>query len=752
MRLIFLATASLASAATVGASRAAEPLPPPAFSWEGMHIGVNAGAGFPLAPGGRVDGFGDMAFGLAAPIHDRPGASFGAQIGYDWQKGAVVYGVETDFNFLGVRRSATGLFATLAPTAPFGLAGHALSADENGNYVASLRGRLGYAVGPWLLYGTAGVAAGGWRGGSNLVTLSPADLYAASMSQSSRMKFAVGAGVERAIADHWSARLEYLYLNQQLQTRVFESAEAPPLATRQSSEAHVLRFGLDRRFDPQERFDPQKRFDPQERTSRAEPESAREPANGASRSSGEDRRAGDGREEGATGARDANAKDEGDEKDDKDEKDEESTAPENFNFHWQTTAVLQGYPKFPALYSGPLSLPPNGRADVGTTTDLFFGLRLFDDTEFYFNPEINAGHALADSVGAAAYVDGAVSRVGASAPYLRFQRYFLRRIIGLGGAESGQDPETGGYDETLQTAQNQLAGKVAKNRLTFTIGKFAVPDIFDSNKYAHDSTVGFLNIAVNSMGAFDYGADWWGYTYGAALEWKQDWWTARAGLFQLPQFPGSPQVEPRLGRQLTSVAELEGRYELFGRPGALRLLGYADTGYFAKLENVVNYAYSTGAFPPDPNSPGLRKRHAKLGGGVNLEQQLAPNLGFFLRGSLSDGSYEFIEFSDIQRSLALGFTASGASWGREKDELGVAMVFSGLSGPQTRYYELGGLGLIIGDNGMTYGGEKVIESYYRCRLRDGVDLTLDYQLVGNPAHNADRGPVNIFGLRLRTVF
>lgn len=739
MRLIFLATASLASAATVGASRAAEPLPPPASSWEGMHIGVNAGAGFPLAPGGRIDGFGDMAFGLAAPIHDRPGASFGAQIGYDWQKGAVVYGVETDFNFLGVRRAATGLFASLAPASPFGLAGHALTANENGNYFASLRGRLGYAFGPWLLYGTAGVAAGGWRGGSNLVTLSPADLYAAPVSQSSRMKFAVGAGLEHAIADHWSARLEYLYLNQQLQTRVFESGEAPPLATRQSGEAHVLRFGLSRRFDPQER------------TSRAEPESAREPANGdASRNSGGDRRARDKREKDETGA-DANAKNAGD-KGDKDGKDEESTAPENFNFHWQTTAVLQGYPKFPALYSGPLSLPPNGRADVGTTTDLFFGLRLFDDTEFYFNPEINAGHALADSVGVAAFVDGAVARVGGSAPYLRFQRYFLRRIIGLGDGASGQDPETGGYDETLQTAQNQLAGKVAKNRLTFTIGKFAVPDIFDSNKYAHDSTVGFLNIAVNSMGAFDYGGDWWGYTYGAALEWKQDWWTARAGLFQLPQFPGSPQIEPRLGRQLTSVAELEGRYELFGQPGALRLLGYADTGYFAKIENVVNYAYSTGAFPPDPNYPGLRKRHAKLGGGVNLEQQLAPNLGFFLRGSLSDGSYEFIEFSDIQRSLALGFTASGASWGREKDELGVAMVFSGLSGPQTRYYELGGLGLIIGDNGMTYGGEKVIESYYRYRLRDGVDLTLDYQLVGNPAHNADRGPVNIFGLRLRTVF
>jgi high affinity Mn2+ porin len=730
MRLIFLATASLASAATVGAPRAADRAPPPAFSWEGLHLGVNAGAGFPLATGGRLDGFGAEAFGLAAPIHDRAGASLGAQIGYDWQRGDWVYGVETDFNFLGLRRAATGLVASFSQAPPFGLSGHALSSDENGNSFASLRGRLGYALGPWLVYGTAGVAAGGWRGGSNLVALPSLNLFAAPVSQSSRMKFAVGAGLERALDDRWSARLEYLYLNQQLQTRVFESAVAPPFVTRQSSEAHVLRFGLNRRFAPEER------------TSGAEATSgAREPeARAPSRRGGENRRD-------ATKSERARAED----AKEADGKEEEPTAPENFNFHWQTTAVLQGYPKFPALYSGPLSLPPNGRADVGKTTDLFFGLRLWRDAAFYLNPEINAGHALADSVGAAAYVDGAVARVGASAPYLRFQRYFLRQIIGLGGGASG-DPESGGYDETLQTAQNQLAGTVARNRLTFTIGRFAAPDIFDNNKYAHDSTTGFLNIAVNSMGAFDYGGDWWGYTHGAALEWKQDWWTARAGIFQLPQFPGAPEIEPRIGRQFTAVAEIEGRYELFGRPGALRLLGYGDNGDFAKIENVVNYAYVAGAFPPDPNYPGLRKRHLKLGGGVNLEQEIGPNIGVFLRASISDGSYEFIEFSDIQRSLALGFTASGASWGREKDEIGAAMVFSGLSGPQARYYELGGAGILIGDGGMTYAGEKVLEGYYRYNLREGVDLTLDYQLVGNPAHNADRGPVNIFGLRLRAMF
>ncbi|WP_099831900.1 MULTISPECIES: carbohydrate porin [Methylosinus] len=721
MRRIFLATAALAAAAAT--PRAAETALSPPTLWEGMHIGVNAGAGFPLSSGGRLEGFGADAFGLAAPSHDRAGASIGAQIGYDWRKGEIVYGVETDFNYLGLRRAATGLFA--APSS-FGLGGYALTADESSNSFMSLRGRLGRAYGPWLVYGTGGVAAGGWRGASNLARLPSLALYSAPLSQSSRMKYAIGAGVQRALGDHWSARLEYLYLNQQSQKQLYETAEAtPPFLARQRSESHILRFGLDYRFAPEER------------TSSAE--TPQQPRDETKTKSGRE-----------TAASKTDDDEEGKGKDK--EKDEETAEPENFNFHWQTTAVLQGYPKFPALYSGLFSLPPNGRADVGATNDLFFGMRLWEGAAAYLNPEINAGHALADSVGAAAYVNGAVARVGASAPYLRFQRYFLRQIIGLGGSASGADPEFGGYDETLQTAQNQLAGKVPKDRLTFTIGKFAAPDIFDNNKYAHDPTTGFLNIAVNAMGAFDYGADWWGYTYGAAVEWKQDRWTARAGLFQLSQYPNWPTIEPRIGRQFCAVAELESRYELFGRPGALRLLGYGDNGYFADLGDVVNYAFLAGEFPPDPSYPWLRKRHLKLGGGLNLEQELSSELGFFLRASISDGRFEFIDFSDIQRSLALGFVARGGLWGRAEDEFGAAMVFSGLSGPQARYYALGGTGLLIGDGAMTYAGEKVIEGYYRYRLREGVDLSLDYQFIGNPSHNVARGPVNIFGVRLRAMF
>jgi high affinity Mn2+ porin len=716
---------------------------PPAFAWAGLHIGVNAGAGVPVASGGRLEaggGFTSPAFDLAMPSRDSAGASFGAQVGYDWQEGPWVYGLETELSFLGLRRASTGLFPAPAAYGPLGIVGYGLAGDENGDYLASVRARLGYALDRTLLYVAGGVAAGGWRGASSLVfhDAGPLGLFYAPVSQSSRMKYSLGAGVERALDEHWSTRLEYLYLNQQLQTRVFDNGLDFQFAARQRSEAHALRLALNYRFDPQDEAgvsgDRAKTDD-----DAARKDGGAETVNG-----------GKTRKEGARrGQKEQKEKNNGaTEK----EKSNESNGEEVYSFHGQTTNVLQGYPKFPALYSGERSFPPNGLANAGSTSNLFVGVRLWKGAAAYLNPEIDIGYGLANSVGAAAYVNGAVAKVGRAAPYMRFQRYFLRQIVGLGGNGRVDDPDTGSFNEVLESTQNQLSGKVDKDRLILTIGKFAVPDVFDDNKYAHDPTTGFLNFGVNSMGAFDYAADSWGYTYGAALEWKQDWWTARAGLFQLSQVPNGPSIEPVIGRQFMGVAEFEARYRLLDQPGVVKFLAFGDNGHIARVSDVVNYALATGNLPPDVNNPWLRRRHLKIGGGINVQQQISKEIGFFLRASMADGRFETVDFTDIDRSLATGFTAAGSLWGRDKDEIGGAMVFSGLAGPRVTYFGLGGLSVYSGDGGISYAGEKVLETYYKYNLRDGVELTLDYQLVGNPNHNAARGPVNIFGLRLHAQF
>jgi high affinity Mn2+ porin len=77
-----------------------------------------------------------------------------------------------------------------------------------------------------------------------------------------------------------------------------------------------------------------------------------------------------------------------------------------------------------------------------------------------------------------------------------------------------------------------------------TIGKFSVVDVFDSNQYAHDPRNDFLNWSIIELGTFDYAADAWGYTYGAAAEWYQDWWTVRMGLVRRLAYTEQCEVGP----------------------------------------------------------------------------------------------------------------------------------------------------------------------------------------------------------------
>jgi high affinity Mn2+ porin len=100
----------------------------------------------------------------------------------------------------------------------------------------------------------------------------------------------------------------------------------------------------------------------------------------------------------------------------------------------------------------------------------------------------------------------------------------------------------------------QLGGTQSANRIVLTVGKVSVVDIFDVNKYAHDPRNDFLNWAIIDVGSFDYAADAWGTTYGAAVEWYQDWWAARVGLFDLSSVPNS--IALRLHGQFWEVMEM----------------------------------------------------------------------------------------------------------------------------------------------------------------------------------------------------
>lgn len=417
---------------------------------------------------------------------------------------------------------------------------------------------------------------------------------------------------------------------------------------------------------------------------------------------------------------------------------EPEPAEEQVSIHGQMTNIWQYNPAFHSPYSGPLSLNPGSRADETLSVSLFLGWRLWEGGELYVNPELLQGFGLSNTTGIAAFTNGEAFKVGTRAPIGQISRAFLRQTFALGDAT-----------ETVDSDQNQLAGKRPVDRLTITAGKYAVVDIFDDNKYAHDSRSGFQNWAINDMGAFDMASPAYNYTYGATAEWYQSWWTVRAGIFGEPTVANSKDVDTTFN-EFQPVLELEERHELWGQPGKFKVLlfgKYVRAGSFAA---AVALSQATGQ---PPNTALVRGgRVWGYGGGVNFEQQITQDLGMFARFSQQTGQYEEWAFTQIQQSLSGGLVLTGARWGRDKDTIGVGVVSDAIGKQERAYLAAGGTGIIIGDGALAYAGEEVVEAYYKFVPWDWAAVTVDYQFVNNPAYNRARGPVSVFGLRLHVEF
>lgn len=411
---------------------------------------------------------------------------------------------------------------------------------------------------------------------------------------------------------------------------------------------------------------------------------------------------------------------------------------ELYGAYGQVTYVNQWHSGFRSPYRGQNSLVPNKRNNETADITLMLGRRLWNGAEFWINPEIDQGTGFSNGRGMAGFPNGeAYGGISRNEPYARIQRAFIRNVFSLEGPQ-----------ENVEAQANQLGGKKPANNVTLTVGKFAVTDIFDANTYAHDSRNDFLNWSILDSGAFDYAADAWGYTNGAALEVNKDWWTLRGGLFQLPKDPTSNLTSPSL-KQYSLVVEAEERHHIFERPGKLKLLAFVNHGKMGSYREATQLGQQMGA---TPDVALVRRAASRAGYAINLEQELAPELGMFARLSANDGSKEAYVFSDINQSIAAGISLRGARWSRPNDVFGFAGVINGLSSSAKSYFSAGGTGLQVGDGAMNYGPEKILETYYAFQLTPALNLAINYQHAVNPAYNRDRGPVSIYGVRVHAAF
>ncbi len=242
-----------------------------------------------------------------------------------------------------------------------------------------------------------------------------------------------------------------------------------------------------------------------------------------------------------------------------------------------------------------------------------------------------------------------------------------------------------------------LGGAHAADRLVFTVGKFGAPDVFDANAYSHDPRQDFLNWSLIDTGTFDYAADAWGFTYGAAAEWYKGPWTLRAGWFDLSNVPNSATLDATF-HQYQLIAEGERRWELGGRAGKIAITGFVTHGRMGGYADALALA---AAAHDSPATSLVRRMNDRAGVSFNIEQSLTDCPRAFVRAGEADGKYEAYEYTDIDQTMAAGLSQAGKPWGREDDKLAAAVVVNDIGSSAKAYFAAGGNGILVGDGRLT---------------------------------------------------
>jgi outer membrane immunogenic protein len=270
MKKLFLASIALVALNAGGSALAADmpvkarplPPPPPVFSWTGAYVGLNAGGAWGhyeinttqfIAPGFfAIDAAAIAA--AASPTIKSTGFTGGIQGGYNFQTGNVVWGIEADLEYFGLKGSEGGTFPfpSTQPGGPIGPPATFFSTNTSvkTDWLFTLRPRLGWAINNWLLYATGGLAVGHVKFNQTITLLAP--FVETAAFSTTRTGWTVGGGVEIALNQNWSIRGEYLYVD--LGTVDTTGTIAPPspgfsTASSVHLTANIVRAGINYRFD-----------------------------------------------------------------------------------------------------------------------------------------------------------------------------------------------------------------------------------------------------------------------------------------------------------------------------------------------------------------------------------------------------------------------------------------------------------------------------------------------------------------------
>jgi outer membrane immunogenic protein len=185
------------------------------YNWTGFYLGIN---------GGYEWGTSSWS-GLPGTSFKPSGGLVGGTLGYNVQMDSIVVGIEGDFDWSGL----SGNVACVP-----GLA----TCETSSNWLATVRGRLGYSFDRWMPY----ITGGGAFGDVKATATAPA-FGTAFSSSSTQAGWTVGGGVEFAMMSNWTAKIEYLHVD----LGSFDTGPAPIVNT-VNYRQDIVRAGLNYRF------------------------------------------------------------------------------------------------------------------------------------------------------------------------------------------------------------------------------------------------------------------------------------------------------------------------------------------------------------------------------------------------------------------------------------------------------------------------------------------------------------------------
>lgn len=400
-------------------------------------------------------------------------------------------------------------------------------------------------------------------------------------------------------------------------------------------------------------------------------------------------------------------------------------------WHADETLIGQEHGSFySARPDGPNSLVSHSERSFSSVTGLELGYTLGADAEAWTRIETIRGIPLSGAGGLAALTNNDMQRIMEN----RFVSYvalaFVTKYWSLGGE-----------GVRMEADSHQFQRDTSTRRASFTVGKVDVLGLFDDNAYAHKADDQFLNWCFMTSCAYDYAADARGYTWGIDGELDWDEWSTRGGWFAMPLLPNQLEIDGSIGQHFGVNWELERRWE----GGALKLLAYQGR---MKLSDYNQFAGQSGVF-----IQGAPKYDAKRGGaGLNLQQALTPEIGLFGRTFWTGGHSETMAFTEADRSQSAGLVFDGRLWGRAPDGVGLGYARNEIGQARQNFLAAGNYDLFIGDGFLAYAPESVLETYYKIGIITGVQVTLDWQYINNPAYNQERGPVSVYGVRFHAAF